>query len=347
MKFIDGKIGWLLLLALAIAFPFFAAGNDYYLTVMATAYVFAIATIGLNLITGYTGQFNLAHSGFMAVGAYTVGILTVDHGWSFWPAFALSGFVASFIGFFVGLVSLRLKGHFFSIFTMCVGYIMYLLIEKWEGLTHGTVGIMGIPAPTGFAGIDFEAPRSQYYLVLFFLALSVWAMHRIANSLLGRTFMAIRNGDDLAEALGINLMRNKVLAFMLSVFYAGLAGGLYAGFVRFLGPGIASVEHTFDMTMYMLVGGIGTLLGPLLGSIAVPWLTQYLQFLQDYRFIVFGPLLIILVIFVPHGVVGSYLAWRARNASRLASEAAAKQAKTQTPAGGVIGHGQQKGSSHA
>ena len=347
MKIIDGKIGWLLLLALAIAFPFFAAGNDYYLTVMATAYVFAIATIGLNLITGYTGQFNLAHSGFMAVGAYTVGILTVDHGWSFWPAFALSGFVAAFLGFFVGLVSLRLKGHFFSIFTMCVGYIMYLLIEKWEGLTHGTVGIMGIPAPTGFGGIDFEAPRSQYYLVLFFLALAVWAMHRIVNSLLGRTFMAIRNGDDLAEALGINLMRNKVLAFMLSVFYAGMAGGLYAGFVRFLGPGIASVEHTFDMTMYMLVGGIGTLLGPLLGSIGVPWLTQYLQFLQDYRFVVFGPLLIILVIFVPHGVVGSYLAWRARNASRLASETAAKQAKTQTPAAGAIGRGQQKGSSHA
>ena len=343
MKLIDGKIGWFLLLALGIAFPFLAAGNDYFLTVMATAYIYAIATIGLNLITGYTGQFNLAHSGFMAVGAYTVGILTVDHNVPFWIAFALSGFVASALGFFVGLVSLRLKGHFFSIFTMCVGYIMFLLIEKWESLTHGTVGIMGIPAPTPIAGFEFETPRAQYYLVLFFLALSVWAMHRIATSLLGRTFMAIRNGDDLAEALGINLMRNKVLAFMLSVFYAGLAGGLYAGFVRFLGPGIAGVEHTFDMTMYMLVGGIGTLLGPLLGSIGVPWLTQYLQFLQDYRFVVFGPLLIILVIFVPHGVVGSYLGWKARNASRLASQAAAGQ----TSAAGVVGHSQQKGSSHA
>jgi branched-chain amino acid transport system permease protein len=343
MKLIDGKIGWLLLLALAIAFPFLAAGNDYYLTVMATAYIFAIATIGLNLITGFTGQFNLAHSGFMAVGAYTVGILTVDHNVPFWIAFALSGFVASALGFFVGLVSLRLKGHFFSIFTLCVGYIMFLIIEKWESLTHGTVGIMGIPAPTPIAGMGFETPRAQYYLVLFFLVLAVFFMHRIVNSLLGRTFMAIRNGDDLAEALGINLMRNKVLAFMLSVFYAGLAGGLYAGFVRFLGPGIAGVEHTFDMTMYMLVGGIGTLLGPLLGSIGVPWLTQYLQFLQDYRFIVFGPLLILLVIFVPHGIVGTYLGWKARNASRLANQAAARQ----TPAASIVGGSQQKGSSHA
>ena len=346
MKHIDGKLGWLLLLALAIAFPFIAAGNDYYLTVMATAYIFAIATIGLNLITGFTGQFNLAHSGFVAVGAYTVGILTVDHNVPFWVAFALSGFVAAGLGFFVGIVSLRLKGHFFSIFTMCVGYIMYLLIEKWESLTHGTVGIMGIPAPEAIAGFDFESPQAQYYLVLFFLVLAVWAMHRIVNSLLGRTFMAIRNGDDLAEALGINLMRNKVLAFMLSVFYAGLAGGLYAGFVRFLGPGIASVEHTFDMTMYMLIGGIGTLLGPLLGAIGVPWITQYLQFLQDYRFVVFGPLLIILVIFVPNGIVGSYLAWKARNASRLATQAAAAR-QTQTAAAGVVGRSQQKGSSHA
>lgn len=319
------KLGWSVLLVFALAFPYLA-GNDYHLTVMSTAYIYAIATVGLNLITGYTGQFNLAHSGFMAVGAYTVGILTVDHGWPFWPAFALSGVVAAVIGLFVGLVSLRLKSHFFSIFTLCVGYIMYLLIEKWESLTHGTVGIIGIPAPGAIGPLDFTDARPQYYLVLFFLVASLWIMHRIVHSLLGRTFVAIRNGDELAQALGINLMRNKLLAFMLSVFFAGLAGGLYAGYVRFLGPGIAGVEHTFDMTMYMLVGGIGTLLGPLLGAISVPWLTQYLQVLQDYRFVVFGPLLVILVIFLPHGVVGTWLRWRRRKAARVQTPASAQAA---------------------
>jgi branched-chain amino acid transport system permease protein len=314
MRYLIGKPGWLLLLALGLAFPFLAK-NDYHLTVMSTAYIFAIATIGLNLITGYTGQFNLAHSGFMAVGAYTVGILTVDHHVPFWIAFALSGVVAAAIGFFVGFVSLRLKGHYFSIFTLCVGYIMYLLVEKWESLTHGTVGIIGIPAPAPIGPITFDSPRSLYYLVFFFLVVGMFFMHRIVRSLLGRTFEAIRNGEALAEALGIDLMRNKLLAFMLSVFYAGLAGGLYAGFVRFLGPGLASVEHSFDMTMYMLVGGLGTRLGPLLGALAVPWLTQYLQFLQEYRFIVFGPILVALVIFLPHGIVGTYLGWRARRAA--------------------------------
>jgi branched-chain amino acid transport system permease protein len=326
MKLFSPTTGWLALLVLAVAFPFLA-GNDYHLTVMSTAYIYAIATIGLNLITGYTGQYNLAHSGFMAVGAYTVGILTVDHQVPFWIAFFLAGVFAAFLGFFVGIVSLRLKTHFFSIFTLCVGYIMYLVIEKWESLTHGTVGIMGIPAPPSIAGIDFESPRPQYYLVLFFLVASLWIMHRIVRSLLGRTFMAIRNGDDLAQALGINLMRNKLLAFMLSVFFAGLSGGLYAGFVRFIGPGVASVEHTFDMTMYMLVGGIGTLLGPLLGAIGVPWLTQYLQVLQDYRFVVFGPLLVILVIFLPHGIVGTYMN-RKRRKEALAAQALAPAAAT-------------------
>ena len=314
MQYFRGKTGWSLLFIAGLAFPFLA-GNDYHLTVMSTAYIFAIATVGLNLITGYTGQFNLAHSGFMAVGAYTVGILTVDHQVPFWAAFALSGVVAAAIGFFVGLVSLRLKGHFFSIFTMCVGYIMFLLIEKWESLTHGTVGIMGIPVPSAIGPVSFESPRALYYLVFFFLVVGMWVMHRIVNSLLGRTFMAIRNGDELAESLGINLMRNKVLAFMLSVAYAGFAGGLYAGFVRFLGPDLASVEQTFNMTVYMLIGGLGTLVGPLLGAIAMPWLTQYLQFLQELRYLVFGPILVLLVIFMPHGIVGTYLGWRARRAA--------------------------------
>ena len=315
LKVLTGRPGWALLFVLGVLFPF-VAKNDYHLTVMSTAYIFAIATLGLNLITGYTGQFNLAHSGFMAVGAYTVGLLTVDWQVPFWIAFALSGVVAAALGFFVGIVSLRLKGHYFSIFTLCVGYIMYLVIEKWESLTHGTVGVIGIPAPGAIGPLTFDTPRSLYYLVFFFLVLGVFVMHRIVDSLLGRTFMAIRNGEALAEAMGIPLMRTKLMAFMLSVFYAGLAGGLYAGFVRFLGPGLASVDHSFDMTMYMLVGGLGTLLGPLLGALAVPWLTQYLQFLQEYRFLVFGPILVALVIFLPHGIVGTWLGWRARRAAQ-------------------------------
>jgi branched-chain amino acid transport system permease protein len=309
------------LLALAIAFPAVAA-NDYYIYVMSLAYIMAIAAVGLNLILGYTGQLNLAHAGFMAIGAYTVGILTVDYGVPYWVAFALAGLVASAFGLVAGLISLRLKTHFFAIFTLCVGFIIYLIIEKWDALTHGTVGIIGIPAPPGVGPIAFDSPVSQYYLVLFFLVVSLWLMSRIVNSLLGRAFVAIRNSEDLAETLGIPLMRTKVLAFVLSTFYAGLAGALYAGFVRFLGPAMALESHTFDMIAFILVGGIGTLFGPLLGAILLTWLTQSLQFLQDYRMIIFGPLLILLVMFFPQGLIGFY---RERMARRAAAAPAARK----------------------
>jgi branched-chain amino acid transport system permease protein len=302
------------LLALAVAFPMLAA-NDYYIYVMSLAYIMAIAAIGLNLILGYTGQLNLAHAGFMAIGAYTVGILTVDYGVPYWIAFGAAGLVAAVLGLLAGILSLRLKTHFFSIFTLCVGFIIYLVIEKADPLTHGTVGIMGIPAPTGIGPLRFDTTWSQYYLVLAFLVASLWLMSRIVHSLLGRAFVAIRNSEDLAEALGISLMRTKVLAFVLSTTYAGIAGALYAGFVRFIGPGLALESHTFDMIAFILVGGIGTLFGPLLGAVLLTWLTQSLQFLQDYRMIVFGPLLILLVMFMPSGLIGFYNERRARRSA--------------------------------
>lgn len=322
MKYLEGRIGWGLLVLAGIAFPYLVP-SDYPITVMSIAYIYALATIGLNLITGYTGQFNLAHSGFMAVGAYTVAILTTKHGVPFWYALALAGLITALVGLPLGFVSLRLKGHYFSIFTLCVGYIMYLIILKWESLTNGDVGIFGLPPIPGFSGYVFTSPTALYYLLFGFLVVGMFVMHRIVTSLLGRTFMAIRNSDELAESLGINLSRNKLLSFLLSVFYAGIAGGLYAGYQRVIGPDLAGVHHTFDMTMFMLVGGIGTMLGPLLGSLGVPWITQLLQGLQEYRFLVFGPILILLVIFVPRGIVGSYLFMKARRVS-----AAAKRTKS-------------------
>ena len=312
------------LLAFALIFPLIA-GSEYQIYVMALAFIWAIAVYGLNIITGFCGQLNLAHGGFFAIGAYVVAILTVDHGWAFWPAFIASGVFSAVFGFLVGIVSLRLKEHYFAIFTLCVGFIIYLLLDKWEALTHGSLGIINIAPPEGFGLIDFTETVPFYYLVLFFLVLAIVLVSRISSSLVGRTFLAIRISDDLAQSLGINLMRNKVLAFVLSTVYAGLAGGLYAGVVRFIGPAEAEVVHTFDIITYLLVGGIGTLMGPLVGTMMITWLTQAVQSFEEYRMIVFGPMLVLLVIFMPKGVVGTFLTWRGR---RLASKAPAKEGQT-------------------
>tara|TARA_Y100001001_G_scaffold135170_1_gene136083 strand:+ start:1586 stop:2620 length:1035 start_codon:yes stop_codon:yes gene_type:complete len=316
------------LLAFALVFPFLAS-NEYQVYVMASAFVWAIAVYGLNIITGYCGQLNLAHGGFFAIGAYTLALLTADAGWSFWPAFVAALLVSAALGFLVGIVSLRLKEHYFAIFTLCVGFIIYLLIDKWEELTHGAIGVRNIAAPSGFGLVDFTETVPFYYLVLAFLVFCIWFMGRLSRSLLGRTFIAIRNGDELAQSLGINLMRNKILAFVLSTTYAGLAGALYAGMVRFIGPEEANIVHTFDMITYLLVGGIGTLMGPLLGTVGIVWITQSLQFLEEYRMIIFGPMLVVLVIFFPRGISGQFLTWMHHKAQSMGPGKKRKENKVQ------------------
>lgn len=318
-----------LMLAFALLFPLLAS-NEYQVYVMASAFVWAIAVYGLNIITGFCGQLNLAHGGFFAIGAYTLGLLSADYGWSFWPAFAAALLLTAALGFLVGVVSLRLKEHYFAIFTLCVGFIIYLLMDKWEELTHGPIGVRDIAAPYGFGLVDFTDTVPFYYLVLAFLVFAIWFMGRLSRSLLGRTFIAIRNGDELAESLGINLMRNKVLAFVLSTTYAGMAGALYAGMVRFIGPEEANITHTFDMITYLLVGGIGTITGPLLGTVGIVWITQSLQFLEEYRMIIFGPLLVLLVIFFPRGIVGSFLGWMHRKGQQLQAPNRQKASKVAT-----------------
>ena len=294
----------LVLIAAAIAFPLLTS-NPYYLSVVSLAYIYALAAIGLNLIAGYAGQLNLAHAGFMAIGAYTVGILTVDYNVGFWLAFVAAGVITAVLGGIIGVISLRLRGQYFAIFTLCVGVIIALVIEKWDSLTHGVNGIMDIPQPALIGPLAATGSIGQYYIVLAFLVVGLFVMQRIVTSLLGRGFVAIRNSEGLAQALGIAPMRTKVTAFMLSTFYAGIAGALYAGYVRFLGPDLAGVEHTFDMITFAIVGGLGTLLGPIVGSLAISGLSQYLQALQGYRMVVFGPLLIVLIMFFPQGIVGS------------------------------------------
>lgn len=303
--------------------------NNYLIHIMTTSFIWMIGVYGLNLLAGYTGYLSLAHAGFFAIGAYSLGILTVKAGMDFWLAFLLSLLITCLIGLFVGLIALRTKEHFFAIYTLCLGYIIYLVIDKWESLTEGVRGLIGIPAPAGIGPITFETEVSYYYLVLFFLLLVVLIMYRIIHSLSGRTYIAIRNSEELAQTIGISTMKNKLTVFVLSTLFAGLSGALYASFVRFIGPDIGSISITFDLLTYLLVGGIGTLSGPIIGTLIIVWLSQYLQDFQENRMLIFGPVLTLLIIFYPRGLVGAVSTWntnrkakkeRARGKSYLQTE---------------------------
>lgn len=299
----------ILLILIAIVFPLVTT-NDYYLHIFTLAFIWIIAVSGLNLLAGFTGYLSLAHAGFFAIGAYSLGILTVMVELDFWFAFVLSLIITSTIGFFIGIIALRTKEHFFAIYTLCVGYIIYLLIDKWEGLTGGVRGLIGIPAPSDIGPISFQTPASKYYLSLFFLLLALLIIYRIVYSLTGRTFIAIRNSEELVTTIGISTRRNKLTSFILSTFFAGLAGALYASLIRFIGPDIAYTSVMFDMLTYLLIGGLGTLSGPIVGTILVVWLSQQLQFLQDYRMLIFGPILTLIIIFYPRGIAGAFLSFK-------------------------------------
>jgi branched-chain amino acid transport system permease protein len=295
---------------LALALPHIIT-SKYILHVIIMCFINAIAIYGLNLIMGYTGQLSLAHAGFYGIGAYTTGILTLKSSWSFWLAIPAACALTALVGILVGLISLRLKSHYFTIFTLCVGVIINLIIEHWESLTEGVRGLIGVPPPNpiplpGGEKIIFTDINAQYYLVLICLVFTIFVMSRIVNSLVGRTFMAIRNNEDLASTIGINVFGGKLLSFAISAFFAGLAGALFAGYIRFLGPTMSHPNITFDFLLTLLIGGQATLAGPLVGALLISTVTESLQFMQSYRMVVFGPFLILVVMFFHGGVVGAY-----------------------------------------
>ena len=302
--FLTKRNGILLVLIIALLLPFIVP-NEYVLHVMALVCIWSISVYGINIFTGYTGNLSLAHIGFFAIGAYTLGILTVKADWNFWLALLAAGVISIILGILVGLISLRTSGHFFTIYTMCVGYIIYLVIDKWDTLTGGVRGLIGIPNPSPIGPITFDSLTSHYYLLLFFLILTIFITKRIVSSLLGRTFIAIRNSEELAQTIGISTKKNQLLAFVISCFFAALAGALYASFVRFIGPEIGAIFLGFEMLIYLVIGGLGTLSGPIIGTLLIVSLTQSLQFLQEYKMLIFGPVLLLIVIFYPQGIAGA------------------------------------------
>jgi branched-chain amino acid transport system permease protein len=310
MKFFKEKGGYLLLLVLALAVPLLAP-NRYAFQIIIMSCLFAMGTLSMNLILGYTGQASLAHAGFFGIGAYGVALMT-KAGLSFWLALPLSAIFAACIGFLVGLPTLRTRGSYFAISTLCMGVIIEIVAGNWIDLTGGQTGIVGIPSPTPipipFLGtIQFHSQTVQYFLVLAFLLLTLWVMHRLVFSLNGLSFMAVRNNEVLAEAVGINTFGTKILSFVIANFFAALTGGIYASLMGSISPSVASITMTFNWLVYLLLGGVATLAGPIIGAFAIPILMEYLQALQEYSMIIFGILLIVVIIYFPRGLMGGLM----------------------------------------
>ncbi|GAA1210679.1 branched-chain amino acid ABC transporter permease [Prauserella alba] len=298
------RLGTLLVALALLLAPLTLGGQEYVLRVLTVGATYAIAVYGMNLILGLTGQLSLAHGGFFGIGVYIVGLLTTDYDWAFWPSLLVAVVVTALGGFVSGVVALRTREEYFAIFTMAMGFIIFLVISRWESVTHAHSGVSGVKFPEGFGLLDFSEPIVMYYLVLLFLLGAAYVTHAVRRSGIGRTLVAIRTSEDLARSIGINVGLNKQLAFAASTTFAGLAGGLFAAVQGFVGPSAASIDLTFEMLMFILVGGLGTVLGPVVGTFIVLFLFEFFQDFEAYRFLVLGPIIVALVIFAPRGIVG-------------------------------------------
>jgi len=293
-------------IAIAIVLPLLVR-SEYYRQVLVTGYISAIAVYGLNIILGYTGLLTLGHAAFFGIGAYAVALLETRLGVPFWVALAAGCAAAVILGYLVGLVSLRTRGNYFAIFTAAIGVMISIVLTNWQELTGGNIGVLNIPPPAPIGPISFESSLAKYYLVLVALVFAIVICARVRGSLFGRSLIAIAGNEDLARAVGIDVMRAKSAAFMLSTFLAGLAGGMYAIFIGFLGPDSSGLDVTFDMLLYLIVGGVGTLAGPLVGTLVLVILAQFLSGIDQYKFLIFGPMLVLLIMFFPSGIVGGII----------------------------------------
>ena len=308
MNRIGGKWIILAIMVIAVIVPQVVT-NKYYMNILIMSGIWSIVALSLNLILGYTGQVNLAHGAFFGIGAYASALMMLKLNMNFWLALPLAAAIAGFFGFLIGLPALRTRGSYFAIGTLCFNIIVTLIVDRWEGLTEGARGLMGIPGPSPIplpwgGEITFKTMATQYYLVLGFLLLTIFVLRRIIQSLVGRTFRAIRGNEELAEAVGIHAMRTKLLSFTVSCFFAGVGGVLYASYIGFLSPEITDYHVSFDALIYIMIGGVGTMAGPIIGTLLFVTIPETLHIAAEFRLLLYGLILIVMIIYLPRGIVG-------------------------------------------
>ena len=306
LALVRGAAAWLALAAALIGlavFPWVAPGYLVFTAILVS--VNAIVALGLNLLTGYTGQISLGHAGFVAIGAYTSGLLMSKLGVTWWLAWPAAGIVAAAFGFLVGLPALRLTGPYLVIATLGFGIAVHQVLTNWEALSGGR---MGLPVPqVTFGPAGLTAEQRLYYLAVGGAVLLTWVAFNLTRSHVGRAFVAIRDSDIAAEVVGVNLTRYKTLAFAVSAFYAGIAGALFGQALRHIEPqSFTLVESIFYFAM-IVIGGLASIPGALIGAIVLTVLPQQLTLLREWVPLIFGSAIILMMVVEPKGLYGRWL----------------------------------------
>ena len=304
-----------LLLAAALVFaalPYLV--SNYVLYLLNLIAINVILAIGLDMLTGWTGQISLGHAGFAGVVAYASGLAILHLGLPFWLAIPLAALFCALVSLVIGAPALRLTGHYLALATFGFGEVIQLTIVHWERLTNGPRGLW-VPVPT-LGPLKLGTDRSLYFLIIPVTAALVLLAWNISRSAMGRALLCIRMSELAASSVGISLPRYKTLAFALSAFYAGIAGGLFGALVKFLDPLAFSVWYSILYLTMIAVGGMRSIPGAVIGAALLTVLPELLGGLQHYMELGYGVLLLTFIIFIPKGIYGRLAvaieSWRSR-----------------------------------
>lgn len=288
---------------IAIAAPLILSDN-YNRGILIMVLINIIVVLGLNFITGLTGQMNLGTAGIFAVGAYTTGLMTTKLGVSPWLTIAASVVAGLIIGIGLGYPSLRVQGVYLALTTIGFGEIVRILISNFK-FTNGIMGIRDIPA-FSIAGFSFSDKLTRYYLYLVIVIILAIIAYRIVNSKWGRMFKAIRDNYEAVQACGVNIANPKILAFTLAAIYGCVAGSLYAVHMEFISPSVFTFDLSTTFIVMMMLGGIGSVPGCILGAVVCTILPEKLRFIGNWYWIVFSIIILLIILFRPNGVISFF-----------------------------------------
>lgn len=306
------RLAWPLATAGILGVPL-GVGGGFYLNVLNFVALYSMVAIGLCLLVGYGGQLSISHAAFFAIGAYGSAIFSLRLGIHPLPSLLATQVIAALTAWGIGAVVLRLKGHYLAIATLSFSLVVEVLIKEMSWLTGGLQGVSGIP-PLRLGGFAFDSDWRFFYVVWPTTMLILLFSLNLVDSRLGRAFRSIKEGENIARLFGVDARAYKVQLFVLSSVFASLSGSLFAHFVTFVSPAVASILFAIDIILVLAVGGFTMLWGAMLGVAVLTGLNEYLTAFGEYKRMVYGLALVLLALFFPGGLlpgVGSHLA-RAR-----------------------------------
>jgi branched-chain amino acid transport system permease protein len=300
--YLSSRSAVVLFLALLVTVPLLQ--NDYYRDVLTLTALYVVLALGLNLVVGQAGLLHLGYVAFYAIGAYTYAILSTRFGLSFWPGLAVGAAASAFVALIIGLITLRLRGDYFAIVTLGLGEITRIVLNNWDSLTGGPNGIPRVGRPA-IGGHVLSTPLDLYYLILVIAIATVFAMKRLIASRVGRAWIAVREDEVAAEAMGLDTFRLKLLALVLASAWAGVAGVFFAGKMAFVSPESFTFFESVMVLCMVVLGGMGSIPGIILGAFLLITLPEVFRDFQDFRMLGFGAALVLMMVFRPQGLLGT------------------------------------------